>query len=182
MMSLVSNTQKFAVVALTLLGLAGTANAATKTLNIESGQVEFLAIGWPSFIKVKGEGVVPTGSMTVADGKASGEFQIQPANFKTGMSTRDEHMRKALEVEKFPTAIIRFKDIEIKEGVVKTTIPAEVELHGQKKTVPLEAEFDGAKASGKLQIKLTEFGVTPPSFAGATVKDEVDVTIQSVLK
>jgi polyisoprenoid-binding protein YceI len=156
---------------------AGAPAAATagKTMSVESGTVDFLAVGRPSFLKVKGEGAVPTGKVTVVGDKAAGEF-------KTGMEKRDEHMKNTLEVEKYPSAIIRFKDVVLKDGAAKGTIPAELELHGQTKPVALEAEFKDGKATGKFQIKLSEFGIKPPSFAGITIKDEVDVNIDSVIK
>ncbi|CAN5630686.1 hypothetical protein BH10BDE1_BH10BDE1_10260 [soil metagenome] len=153
-----------------------------KTMKVESGTVDFLAVGKPSFLKVKGEGAVPTGEVTVVGDKAAGEFKIDLSQFKTGMEKRDEHMKKTLEVEKFPTAIVRFKDVAVKDGLMKATIPAELELHGQKKPVALEAEFKDGKATGKFKIKLSEFGIVPPSFAGITIKDEVDVNIDSVIK
>jgi polyisoprenoid-binding protein YceI len=161
---------------------APTATAAGKTMAIESGTVDFLAVGRPSFLKVKGEGAVPSGQVTVVGDKAAGEFKIDLAQFKTGMEKRDEHMKNTLEVEKYPNAIVRFKDVVLKDGAAKGTIPAELELHGQKKPVALEAEFKDGKATGKFQIKLSEFGIKPPSFAGITIKDEVDVNIASVIK
>jgi polyisoprenoid-binding protein YceI len=163
---------------------AGAPAAATagKTMSVESGTVDFLAVGRPSFLKVKGEGAVPTGKVTVVGDKAAGEFKIDLAQFKTGMEKRDEHMKNTLEVEKYPSAIIRFKDVVLKDGAAKGTIPAELELHGQTKPVALEAEFKDGKATGKFQIKLSEFGIKPPSFAGITIKDEVDVNIDSVIK
>lgn len=151
-----------------------------QNMTVQSGSVEFLAIGTPSFIKVKGEGAKPTGTVTIAGGKATGEFKLDLTQFKTGMEKRDTHMKETLEVEKYPTATITFKDVAVPNG--KATIPAELELHGQKKPVSLEAEFTGGKASGKMRVKLSEFGIKPPSFAGVTVKDDVDVTINSVIQ
>ncbi len=161
---------------------ASASTSTATTMSIESGKVEFLAVGRPSFLKVKGEGAVPSGQMTVVGDKATGEFKIDLATFKTGMEKRDEHMKETLEVAKFPVAIVRFKDIALTNGAAKGTIPAELELHGQKKPVSLEAEFKDGKATGKFKIKLSEFGIVPPSFAGITIKDEIDITIDSVIK
>lgn len=159
---------------------AAAAAPGAKSLTVQSGNVEFLAIGTPSFIKVKGEGAKPTGNLSIANGKASGEFKLDLTQFKTGMEKRDTHMKETLEVEKYPTATITFKDVAVPNG--KATIPAELELHGQKKPVSLEAEFTEGKANGKMRVKLSEFGIKPPSFAGVTVKDDVDVTINSVIQ
>ncbi len=160
--------------------LTSAVSQAADRKTVQSGSVEFLAIGTPSFIKVKGEGAKPSGQLTIADGKATGEFKLDLSQFKTGMEKRDEHMKATLEVEKYPTATVTFKDITVPQG--KATIPVELELHGQKKPVTMEAEFSSGKALGKMRVKLSEFGIKPPSFAGITVKDDVDVTINSVIQ
>ena len=162
---------------------AAAATASGKTMTIESGKVEFLAVGKPSFLKVKGEGVTPTGTMTVTNGKATGEFSFDLSKLSTGIEMRDEHMKeKYLEVGKHPKAIVRFKDIEVKDGAAKGAIPAELELHGQKKPITMDAELKAGKATGKFKIKLSDYAIEIPKYSGITIADDVDVTIESVLK
>lgn len=159
------------------------AATATKTMTLESGKVEFLAVGKPSFLKVKGEGATPVGTLTVANGKATGEFSIDLAKLSTGIEMRDEHMKeKYLEVAKHPKAIVRFKDIDVKDGAAKGAIPAELELHGQKKPITMDAELKDGKATGKFKIKLSDYAIEIPKYSGITIADDVDVTIESVLK
>ncbi len=173
-----------ALAATTATKPAVTPSAVTdKTLTLESGKVEFLAVGKPSFLKVKGEGSTPTGTLTVANGKASGEFSIELAKLSTGIDMRDEHMKdKYLEVAKHPKAIVRFKDIDVKDGAAKGAIPAELELHGQKKPITMDAELKDGKATGKFKIKLSDYAIEIPKYSGITIADDVDVTIESVLK
>lgn len=183
-----------ALTALTALTFALNSNAATpvsdgtsgKAMAVKSGKVEFLAIGKPSFLKVRGIGSAPTGELKVIGTKASGEFSFELASLDTDIALRNEHMKdKYLEVGKFPKAIIRFKDIEAKEGA-KATIPAELELHGVKKTISMDAELqpsgEAKKATGTFKFKLTDFGIAIPSHLGVTIADEVTVTIESVLQ
>lgn len=177
--------------------LAAQANATTppasaaaalpaKKMTVESGKVEFLAVGKPSFLKVNGTGSAPTGNLTLEDGKASGEFSFELGTLDTKNETRTEHMKnKYLEVEKFPKATIKFKDIAATGEKVQTAIPAELTLHGQTHPVTLTAELSGTNkktASGTFKIKLSEFGIAVPTYAGVTIADEVTVTIDSVLK
>ena len=169
-----------------LANAASPADSAAKSLAIKSGKVEFLAIGKPSFLKVRGIGTAPTGELKLSGSKASGEFTFDLSSLDTEIALRNEHMKdKYLEVGKFPKATIRFKDVEAKEGA-KSTIPAELELHGVKKTVSMDAELkpegESKKATGTFKFKLTDFGIAIPSHLGITIADEVTVTIESVLK
>ncbi|MBN8542048.1 MAG: YceI family protein [Deltaproteobacteria bacterium] len=169
-----------------LANAASPTDSAAKSLAIKSGKVEFLAIGKPSFLKVRGVGTAPTGELKLSGTKASGEFTFDLSSLDTEIALRNEHMKdKYLEVGKFPKATIRFKDVETKEGA-KSAIPAELELHGIKKTVSMDAELkpegETKKATGTFKLKLTDFGITIPSHLGVTIADEVTVTIESVLK
>ncbi len=186
------NTAKLFLTTIALL-FAAAANAAptpaaasTKTLSVESGKVQFLAVGKPSFLKVNGEGKAPTGTMTIENGKATGEFTFDLASLDTKNETRTGHMKdKYLEVEKFPKATIKFKDVDAPGDVVKADIPAELTLHGQTRPVTMKAELSGGEkrtASGNFKIKLSDFGIAIPSYAGVTIADEVTVTIDSLLK
>ena len=157
-----------------------------KSLAIKAGKVEFLAIGKPSFLKVRGVGSAPSGTLKLKGTKASGEFTFELSSLDTEIALRNEHMKdKYLEVGKFPKATIRFQDAETKDGT-KTSVAAELELHGVKKPVVLEAELkpDGEtkKASGSFKFKLTDFSIAIPSHLGVTIADEVTVNIESVLQ
>lgn len=182
----------FFLTALVLL-LTATANATpapvavpVKTMSVESGKVQFLAVGKPSFLKVNGEGNAPTGTMTIENGKASGEFSFDLATLDTKNETRTGHMKdKYLEVEKFPKATLKFKDVDAPGDKVQATIPAELTLHGQTRPVTMNAELSGGAkrtANGNFKIKLSDFGIAIPSYAGVTIADEVTVTIDSLLK
>lgn len=160
--------------------------AAAPKLEIESGKVEFLAIGKPSFLKVKGVGTTPKGSLTLEGDKTSGEFTFDLSSLDTGIALRNEHMKdKYLEVGKYPVATIRFQDVPAKEGA-EQTVPAEMELHGVKKPITLEATLkpDGEKklASASFKFKLTDYQIEIPTHLGITIADEVSVTIESTLK
>ena len=145
------------------LNAAAASVAGQRNLSTGDGKVEFLAIGRPGFLKVKGEGAKPKGTVKLVDGKASGEFTVELSQFKTWIELRDEHMKdKYLEVGAHPKAIIRFSGIEVKSGAGKTVVPAELELHGQKKRQKRNVEVSGTFASSsKPHAQKIEAGTQP---------------------
>jgi polyisoprenoid-binding protein YceI len=165
---------------------ATTISKSIKIRTIQSGSVEFLAIGKPSFLKINGSGGKPSGTLTITDGKAEGDFTFELASLDAKNETRTEHMKnKYLEVEKFPTAKLTFKDVDVKSAEEKVSIPAMLTLHGQTKPVTLEAELGGPEkevAKGTFKMKVTDFGIEKPRYGGIGVDDEITVNINAVLK
>lgn len=162
--------------------------AAGKKMSAGTGKVEFLAIGSPSFLKVRGKSpAAPKGELTMNDDKASGEFTFDLTSLDTENEMRNDHMKnKYLQVAQFPTATIKFKDVDAKGDSVKATIPAELTLHGKTKPIQLVAELTKAgataKAKGEFKFKLSEYSIDIPKHMGITVADEVTVNIESDLK
>lgn len=161
-------------------------NKSVKQMTVASGKVEFLAIGKPSFLKINGSGGRPTGTLTIIDGKATGDFDFELASLDAKNETRTEHMKnKYLEVEKYPKAKLTFKDVDTTEDGAKVSVPAMLTLHGQTKPVTLEAELTtGAKkvANGTFKMKVTDFGIEKPRYGGIGVDDEITVNIETVLQ
>jgi polyisoprenoid-binding protein YceI len=172
---------------LSIAVFSATAGAATQTLSAKGGQVDILALGRPSFVKIHGVGEAPSGKVLV-DGKAvSGEFEFALKTLATGIELRDEHMKnKYLEVEKFPKARLVIQKVKTTDGwsVQKPTLKdaafeGTLTLHGI--TKPVTGTFsmgDKRDVSAKFDVKLTDFQVIVPSFAGITVKDEVEVNVK----
>lgn len=157
------------------------------TLKVASGSVDFLAVGKPGFLKVKGKGAQPSGTLTFDGGKAKGEFTFDLTSLDTENETRNGHMKdKYLEVAKFPTATITFSDVAAKEDSVSTTIPAKLTLHGQTHAVDMKSELtktaDGRQAKGEFKFKLSEYGIDIPTHLTVTIADEVTVNINALLK
>lgn len=165
------------------------------TLDPAKGKTEFVAIGRPSALKIKGTGVGPKGELKLEEkGEFSllnGEVAVDLSSLDTGISMRDEHMKeKYLEVEKFKEAKLIFKDAKIPAAKLKqggeVELTATLDLHGQQKPVPvvmtLENKSGSVKSSSKFKIKLSEFNIAIPSFSGITVADEVNITTETEVK
>jgi len=98
---------------------------------------------------------------------------------------------ECLDVKKFASIEFRSTKVAAKPSgndVWNVTISGELELHGQRKpmTIPATVSVRGDRlaAKGKATIKQSDFGITPISVAGGTVKvkDELAMTFTIVAK
>ncbi len=185
------NIFKIVVIVEILFGFA-IAQANLIELNQQKSKVEFLAIGRPSAIKIRGEGGSAKGTINIGTEKTIGEIQVNLDDFKTGMSKRDEHMKtKYLELGKAEnkTATLKISNVKLPKDYW-TTKPemsdvkfyGTLRLHGVEKNVEgnlnlKKAEGNVAQGNSKFTIKLPDYGITIPSFAGITVAEDVDVTV-----
>ncbi|MCY1083140.1 YceI family protein [Archangium lansingense] len=122
--------------------------------------------------------LLPDGTLQVA-------VRANVADFDSGNSNRDAHMKEATEAPKFP--VVEFKGVAT--GVkVPTTFPSEqavtlkgqVTFHGVKQAVevPMKVVFTSAKeisATGNFQISLEAFKVERPSLMMKKVDDALDL-------
>ncbi len=160
-----------------------------KTLSFKEadGKVSFLAVGKPAMIKIVGEGSGPYGDLLLASGKLQGTLSIDMTKLTTKIGLRDEHMKnKYLEVGKFPTAEIIFKDYPLKlEGLKSQAsefpFTADLKLHGIIKPISglikLSKDQSIIKGFATFKINVTDFLDTLPTYAGIKVADEVQITV-----
>lgn len=166
--------------------------SASRSFQFEPSQsrVEFLAVGTPSMLKIKGKSGKISGTLTQLENKFKGKIQVDLRDFDTGMALRNKHMKEkylhvqdeknryaTLELLEFSTS-----DLLEKSGT-KNDIPfkANLTLHGIEKEVSglatLTVEKEEYSGSTKLRIKLSDFGIDIPSFAGVTVAEDVDIDV-----
>lgn len=138
----------------------------------------------------------PIQNGTIDEEQNSVEFAVDARTLKVldpkaSESERSDIQRtmlgpKVLDSEKF--AEIRFHSTSIGEiGEGKWTVRGELTLHGQ--THPVKVEVEGREGhdghyTGSVQLRQTEFGITPVSIAGGSVKvkDEVRVEFEIFAK
>jgi polyisoprenoid-binding protein YceI len=186
------------------LFFAGAASAALpsnkpskQTLDIgkATSSVEFLAIGKPSMLKIRGK-AVKEGDATPLQGKLTlegqdlkGSAQFDLNTLATGISLRDRHMKeKYLETGKFKNAEFELTEMKLPDSVAKG--------EGEAKDVPFKGKLTvhgvATEVSGKAQVKRTKgkvdlnfaFGtkipdhkIELPSFMGVKVAEDVEVTV-----
>lgn len=175
----------YTISALTLTSF--TALAAPKTLTASGGKVEATAVGKPSFIKIQCKGEPPKGKVDVDGQKVTGEFEFAMATLDSGIKLRNEHMlNKYLLVKEHPTAKLVIKELTLAKpfdaanpAVGKAPFKGELTLKGV--TKPVEGTFEVAaskEVDATFKIKLTDYQVEIPKYAGITVADEVDVKVK----
>lgn len=163
------------------------AMAAVTQLTAKGGSVEALAVGKPTFIKIRGKGEAPAGQMKIDGKKATGSFEFKMATLDTGIEMRNEHMReKYLQVKEFPTAKLEIKELTLKEDfnpakpkAGEQPFEGQLTMHGQ--TKPVSGTFTvGEKrdVGAEFKIKLSDFKVDIPKYLGVTVADEVKIEVK----
>lgn len=160
----------------------------------DRGVTSFLAIGNPSAIRIDGKGEGPQGTFEAKEkGDAlvlSGQLKVSLKSYDTGIGLRDRHMKdKYLEVGKFEDAVLTIKEVSVprsaltKETETKLAFSGTLGLHGMQKNVQgdftVKPGADGIKINAGFQIKLSDYGINIPSFAGITVADQVEVNATS---
>lgn len=173
-----------------ILFLVSSFSAHAQKIDLSSGaKVEFDAVGKPAMINIKGTGAKATGSLASADNNLLGEFIVNLKEFTTDMDLRDEHMKeKYLEVEKkgFDKAILKINQKVIAALPTNGTwepqgLTGLLTLHGVTKEVPLSCKLNvkDSKAVGSVnfKIKVQDYKIDIPSFAGVTMTDEVAVKV-----
>lgn len=179
----------FCLLCLALFSFATAQADVTLTSSATSGKLEFLAIGKPSMIRIKGEGPAPQGTVSIKDKKATGEFKIALQSLTTGIDMRDSHMKeKYLEVQKNPDAILKISDLEVNDLKAGKDLPFKgtLLLHGVEKPVSGTYTHEGTETSQKVKaafnVLLTDHTIEIPSYAGIKVADKVEVKIELELK
>lgn len=180
--------------ALTLLSSPAISFAATENVSFDkgTGSVAFHAVGRPSAIKINGTGAAPKGAVSWgSDGKVSGELALDISSLDTGISMRTNHMKeKYLEVEKFPQSKLTLTEVNLPaadfgKDFSESSIPfkGNLSLHGVSKpvtgTAKIEQKGTNVSVHAEFTIKITDYQIPIPVFAGITVADEVSLVIEA---
>lgn len=180
------------IVAIVILSSFVSPLFAAVTLTPSDGSTQFLAVGRPSALKINGKGEGPAGSLSFKKAGEnfvmSGEAIVDLSSFETGIGMRDRHMKETyLEVEKFKTAKLTLKDVAVPRAILEkggeVKCKGNLDLHGKQRDVDvvmtLEKKDAMVGATSKFTIKLSDFAIAVPKYAGITVADEVTVTTET---
>ncbi len=153
-----------------------------------TAKTSFVAVGKPAMLRIHGESEGIVSKLSIENKLVNGAVDVQLDKFKTGIETRDEHMKKKyLEVEKFPEAVLNVKDLSVadmKAGAKKDlSFKANLTLHGVTKEVDVKGKLEAIsdskfKIQATANIKLSDFKIDIPSYAGIKVADSVDFDVQ----
>jgi polyisoprenoid-binding protein YceI len=152
--------------------------AAAKLSKTGSSSTSFKAAG-PAGMSIDGS----TSEMSVADDGTTILITVPLGNVTTGIGIRDEHTKKALETDKFPTVTLKVARSAIKFPAAGSESSGDAKgsmtLHGQAKDVTFHytAKLDGDTftVKGTTRVNVDDFGIKRPSYLGVTVKPDVDI-------
>lgn len=114
-----------------------------------------------------------TGSATkTADGVAAENVVIDATAFKTGISLRDDHLKKRLQTDKFPQ--IKLVKAFGKDGKGK----AQIDIMGMTKEYDGTYKIEGDTLKAEFPVKLPELNITDVKYMGIGVKDEILVKVE----
>jgi hypothetical protein len=97
-------------------------------------------------------------------------------NLETGINLRNEHTKKHLEVQKFPTAIL--VSAEGRDGKGKGII----KIKGIEKEIAGTYEIKGRLLAAQFPLKLSDFQIEGIKYMGVGVADEVQVSVEIPLQ
>lgn len=143
---------------------------------------------------VSGTSTLHNWEMTSATGTFSGmvsgnsiqdvQYVMNVKTLKSGKGAMDSNAYKALKADKHPNITFTASSVNIGKG----TMTGKLTVTDVTKTinVPVNITKNGNSYTvwGTLTIKMTDYGVTPPSFMMNTVKtgNEITITVNAVTK
>ena len=153
-------------------------------------KVTFKAVGRPSALKIEGKSSQLVSKLDLEKGLLKGSMEFELKTLDTGLALRDRHMKeKYLEVEKHPLTRLELSPTALPPALLAPTggteslkTQGELTLHGV--TRPGEVQAVLARKEGPLRVqssfalKLTDFGIDIPKFAGITVAEDVTIEVE----
>lgn len=178
--------------ALSAVALSATASAADRAvqLTVEKGEVEFVAVGWPSALRIKGTGGGVAGELAVSGDQISGRITLALDSLETGIDLRDRHMREQyLETPRYPRAVFQPTRLAVDRLPESETFKPQVapfegllDLHGTQRPVKGTARVSRRGAAVEVEatfdLRTSDFDIRTPSYMGITVAQDVKVTVR----
>jgi polyisoprenoid-binding protein YceI len=114
-----------------------------------------------------------------------GSIDVSMGDLFSDNKKRDVHMQETLESSLFPKATFEIKEV-LAKGADHYILKGTMTLHGVSKPI----SFDGSviEEDGKVHIKaasgmkMSDFGIVPPSMMFLTVRDQIDLNVDVSLK
>lgn len=174
------------MIKLSIAALLLAASAYAGNLSFESGTIK-------AHTEVFGDSSIDpvfkkaTSHLSMGDSVASlkGTMEVSIADFISDNAKRDSNMRETMESDKFPKASFEIKEV-IPKGGDNVTLKGMMSIHGVSKPLSFEGSVneEGSKVRirAKSSMKMSDYGITPPKMVFLTVRDQVDLNVDVVLK
>ena len=124
-------------------------------------------------------------SMDTTPSTLQGTIEVSMGDLISDNKKRDVHMQEALESSSFPNAVFDVKEVVAKGGD-RYILKGMMNLHGVNR--PMSFEGSVTEENGTLRIKMassmkmSDFGIKPIKMMFLTVRDQVDLNVDIVLK
>ena len=161
-----------------------------------SGKISFNVNSNISFLKVSGSSsAIKGGGKAAVDGSdvvvRDLHFEVDPKSFKTGIGLRDQHLYEKVFMASdgsVPPIILKAERFQATPNGSASTwegnLQAQVTMRGITKPVvfraTLEKNGDGAVVAAEGTLKTSDFGVKPITYSGATVGEQVALTVSNL--
>ncbi len=127
---------------------------------------------------------VPAPTAPLASAVQAVEVKVPVSSLSCGNGTMEEHLRKALKAEQNPEIRFELKSYTVgAKTAAGTAVKAEGTMTIAGSTKPVEIDgvvtptATGLRVQGQKEIRMTEFGVKPPSLMLGTLKVADAVTV-----
>lgn len=113
-------------------------------------------------------------------GSIAVDFPVAKLECKNG--TMNEHMRKALKATEHPVIRFQLTSYDVtKASAVNGTLVGTLQLGAQTRPLTVPVQFapgeNGLRVTGKVPVKMTEWGIKPPTLMLGSIKVGESVTV-----
>lgn len=180
-LSLISRSSKKWAVGLFLSSLTVAVVAHARVESIGDSSSAFQAVG-PAGLKIEGAGK----GVVASEHDGTIRVEVPLSGMTTGISMRDEHMKKAIHAEKYPKAILEVSRSALKFPEDGQTLEAKVQgsftINGTTTLLPFEYQVTRTGSDfhvvGKSVIDITKFKIEIPCYLGVCVDKDVKIKAQ----
>lgn len=157
--------------------------------DLHDGKVDFLSIGRPAAIKIRGEGSKLEGSLKVENNLATGKIIFDLESLDTNINLRNRHMKeKYLETNKYKNAELTIEKLKIPDqaflnNAETVMIPFDgvLFLHGVRRPVKglskIQIKKNTLTGTADFEVHLSDYNIETPSYLGVTVANDVQLSV-----
>lgn len=153
--------------------------------SIGASDVGFLAVG-PGGLKIEGKGH----TLSAKEDGGNLKVTVGLTDLKTGMSLRDDHLKKAIKASKYPSAVLSVKRSDLKfpadKQKVEGTANGQFTFYGTTKPLPFKYQVNRTGSdyhvTGLASVDFTKHGMEKPCYLGVCVDENVKIKVKFKLR
>jgi len=174
------------MIKLSITALLLTASLFAGNLTFESGSIKgHTEVFGDSSIDPTAKKAVSHLLMDATPATLRGSIEISMSDLVSDNKKRDTNMQETLESATFHKAVFEVKEVVAKGGE-NVILKGMMNLHGVTKPMSFEGtvseEASKVRIKVKSSMKMSDFGITPPKMVFLVVRDQVDLSVDVVLK